>query len=211
MIKIAVLDYDIGNIRSICAALEKVGSTPRLTRNMRDIMEADGLVLPGVGAFPHGMRKLKEFSLDRLIKDFAATNKPLLGICLGMQMLLSYSDEFCHTQGLGLIPGSVRKLSSLNVEESKLPYVSWSELQRPEDTSWNGTVLEGVTPKENMYFVHSFMAVPNNKNHVLSYTNYSGSQFCSSVKKGNVYGCQFHPEKSAETGLKILSNFTRLC
>lgn len=211
MTTIAIIDYEVGNIRSIFSAFEKVGSTPKLTRNPQEIMAADGLVLPGVGAYSHGMEKLREHSLDSVIKDFAATGKPVLGICLGMQLLLSESDEFGHTEGLGLIPGSVKKLMLLNPQVQKLPHVSWSELELPSNSAWDGTILEGIAPKEDMYFVHSFMAVPEGESHVLSLTNYSESQFCSSVKNGNVYGCQFHPEKSAEEGLKIITNFIRIC
>lgn len=211
MTTIAIIDYEVGNIRSISSAFEKVGVEPKLTRNYQEILDSDGIVLPGVGAYSHGMERLKEHALDSTIKDFAATGKPILGICLGMQLLLSESDEFGHTEGLGLIPGSVKQLKLLNAQEQKLPHVSWNELQPPNVNSWGGTILEGIAPEEDMYFVHSFMAVPKNTSHVLSLTNYSDSQFCSSVKNGNIYGCQFHPEKSAEEGLKIITNFIRIC
>lgn len=208
---IAIIDYEVGNIRSIFSAFEKVGATPKLTRDRQEILNTDGVVLPGVGAYSHGMEKLKEHGLDLVIKDFAATGRPVLGICLGMQLLLSESDEFGLTKGIGLIPGSVRQLKLLNPKVQKLPHVSWNELQKPNNVSWDGTIFEEVNPEENMYFVHSFAAVPENESHVLSLTNYSDSQFCSSVKNGNVYGCQFHPEKSAVEGLKIVSNFIRIC
>lgn len=211
MITIAIIDYEVGNIRSICSAFEKLGATPKLTMDRHEILNADGVVLPGVGAYSHGMGKLKEHGLDSVIKDFAATGKPVLGICLGMQLLLSESEEFGRTEGLGLIPGSVKQLNLLNPEVQKLPHVSWNELQEPKGMSWHGTILEGIEPEEDMYFVHSFMAVPESESHVLSLTSYSDSKFCSSVKNGNVYGCQFHPEKSAEEGLKIISNFIRIC
>ena len=211
MTTIAIVDYEVGNIRSIFSAFEKMGATPKLTRDRQEILNTDGVVLPGVGAYSHGMKKLKEHGLDSVIKDFAATGKPVLGICLGMQLLLSESDEFGRTEGLGLIPGSVKQLNLLNPQVQKLPHVSWNELQVPNGMSWHETILEGIASEEDMYFVHSFMAVPESESHVLSLTSYSDSQFCSSVKNGNVYGCQFHPEKSAAEGLKIISNFIRIC
>ena len=211
MTTIAIIDYEVGNLRSIFSAFEKVGATPKLTRDRQEILDADGVVLPGVGAYSYGMDKLKEHGLVTLVKDFAATGKPVLGICLGMQLLLSASEEFGRTEGLGLIPGSVKQLNLLDPEVQKLPHVSWNEIQVPNGMSWDGTILEGIVSEEDMYFVHSFMAVPEDESHVLSLTSYSDSRFCSSVKNGNVYGCQFHPEKSAEEGLKIISNFIRIC
>lgn len=211
MTKIAIIDYEVGNIRSICSAFEKVGANPKLSRDHQEILDADGVVLPGVGAYSHGMEKLKERGLDSVIKDFVATDKPVLGICLGMQLLLSESEEFGHTEGLGFIPGCVKKLNLFNSQVQKLPHVGWNELQVPSDISWDQTILEGIASEEDMYFVHSFAAVPENASHVLSLTSYSDSQFCSSVRNGNVYGCQFHPEKSAEEGLKVISNFIKIC
>ena len=211
MTSIAIIDYEVGNIRSIVSAIEKVGAKPKLTRNPKDILDADGTILPGVGAFSHGMKKLNDLGLDEVIKDFAATGKPLLGICLGMQLLLTYSEEFGHTEGLGLIPGTVKKLNLVNERVQKLPHVSWSEIYVPNGISWNNTILNDISPNEDMYFVHSFMAIPENEKHILAFSKYSNSQFCSSIKSGNVYGCQFHPEKSAEEGLKIINNFISIC
>lgn len=207
---IAIIDYDVGNIRSIFAAFEKVGANPKLTRDRDEVMSADGLVLPGVGAFSHGMAKLKKYGLDDVIKDFAASNKPVLGVCLGMQILLGQSSEFGKTEGLNLIAGSVTRLQLNDPNVTKLPHVSWNELEVPEHLAWDGTILEDVVAEEDMYFVHSFMAVPDNPEHVLSTTTYSQSRFCSSVRNGNIYGCQFHPEKSGSEGLKIISNFVRM-
>lgn len=211
MTSIAIIDYDVGNIRSICSAFEKEGASVTLSRSEKAIFSADGLVLPGVGAYSHGMHNLKKYGLDSIIKNFAATGKPVLGICLGMQLLLSKSEEFGHTNGLDLIPGSVEKLEVLDPKKQKLPHVSWNELQKPPKTCWNQSILEGVDPQDSMYFVHSYVAIPLDARHVLSLTDYSDSYFCSSVKNGNVYGCQFHPERSGERGLKIISNFIKIC
>lgn len=211
MATIAIIDYEVGNIRSIFAALEKKGAEPVLTRNYDDILKADGVILPGVGAYSHGMEKLKEYSLDVVIKDFAATGKPVLGICLGMQLLLSNSDEFGYSEGLGLIPGAVKKMQLKDSKYQKLPHVCWNEIELPEGASWDKTILQDISVKEDMYFVHSYMAVPENKDHILSLTTYSDHKFCSSVRNGKIFGCQFHPEKSAEEGLRIIANFIQIC
>lgn len=208
---IAIVDYDVGNIKSIFSALEKVGAEAVITRNKEDILTADGVILPGVGAFSHGMEKLYQYDLVETVKEFVQTNKPLLGICLGMQMLFNSSSEFGETLGLALIPGKVVKLTTLSTEYQKLPHVSWSEVHEKELGYWKNTILTGITPNEHMYFVHSFIAVPDSVEDILSTSIYSGQDFCSAVKHNNIYGCQFHPEKSAVEGLKIISNFINIC
>ena len=208
---VAIIDYDVGNIKSIVNALEKVGAEVIITKNEKEIMAADGVVLPGVGAFSHGMMKLHEYGLVDVIKNFSKTDKPLLGICLGMQMLFSSSNEFGITFGLDLIHGKIEKLKTLNPEYLKLPHVSWSEIFEPKLDYWKNSILDNISSQENMYFVHSFAAFPENKENILSTTVYSDYEFCSSVQEGNIYGCQFHPEKSASEGLKIMSNFVNIC
>tara|TARA_B100000686_G_scaffold343574_1_gene424660 strand:- start:598 stop:1236 length:639 start_codon:yes stop_codon:yes gene_type:complete len=210
MNKISVLDYGIGNIKSICSALEKSHTKIYLTDDRNEIMSSDGLILPGVGAFAHGMEKLIIKKLDLVIQEFVSTGKPLLGICLGMQMLFDKSMEFGETAGLGLIPGEVLRLKSNNKEPEKLPYVSWCRI-KPLSNPWNDTILNGIKSDEHMYFVHSYYAKPTNKDNILSVTEFSGSHYCSTVKKGNIYGCQYHPEKSAEKGLKVINNFVEIC
>ena len=209
-LKIVVIDYDIGNVRSIINALEKVNATPILSRNKETIINADGVILPGVGAFPHAMQNLQKYGLVEIIKSYVDTNKPLLGICLGMQMLVDESNEFGITQGLGLIEGKVIKLPVQNEEFEKLPHVSWNEIQQKQ-LPWEGTILDCIENKTDMYFVHSYIVVPQAGEHILSTTTYSDFEFCSAIKKNNVYGCQFHPEKSADAGLKILENFAKIC
>jgi len=168
------------------------------------------LVLPGVGAFSHGMENLISFCLVDMIKEYVLLEKPFLGICLGMQMLFDESEEFGGAKGLGLIPGKVIKLPTKDVLNEKLPHVSWNELNS-NSVRWDQTILEGVTDGSDVYFVHSFIAQPENPSHVLSTTEYSGYHFCSSIKKGNIYGCQYHPEKSGDVGLNIIKNFVRIC
>ena len=208
---IAVIDYDVGNIKSICNAFEKVGANIIVTRDSGEIFKADGVVLPGVGAFAHGMEKLKQYGLDKTILEVAGSGKPLLGICLGMQMLFSSSEEFGNTTGLGIIPGEILKLPLINPAYQKLPHVSWNELSECGSGSWGKSILKDVAENENMYFVHSFFANPEYKKDILSTTVYSGHKFCSTVQRNNVYGCQYHPEKSAIAGLKIITNFKEIC
>lgn len=207
---IAIVDYGIGNIKSISNAFEKVGAEIVLTRDKGTILGAQGVVLPGVGAFSHGMEKLNEYGLNIVLKEYSDTGKPLLGICLGMQMLFDKSSEFSETQGLGIIPGSVEKLKLLSPDVKKLPHISWNELSEKKLGSWKGTILDGLKSFEDMYFVHSFAVHPDDPNDVLSTTMYSDYEFCSSVKRKNTYGCQFHPEKSSKEGLKIIKNFVKI-
>jgi len=208
-LKLVVIDYDIGNVRSILNAFEKAGVIPILSRDRNEILNADGVILPGVGAFSHGMEKLHKYSLVEILKEYVKTDKPLLGICLGMQMLLDVSEEFGITKGIGLIQGKVIKLPIKDKKNEKLPHVSWNEIE-PKNINWDNTILKNINPKSDMYFVHSYIAIPNDENHILSTTVYSDYEFCSSIKKDNIYGCQFHPEKSAKDGLKIIENFINI-
>jgi imidazole glycerol-phosphate synthase subunit HisH len=208
--KIAIVDYDIGNVKSILSAFENQGADVSLTNNKEEILKSDGLVLPGVGAFSHGMKSLESCGLVEVIKEYVISDRPFMGICLGMQMLFEGSEEFGKTTGLGLISGKVVKLPTKDDQNEKLPHVSWNELNR-KNIQWTGTILEDVKEGSDMYFVHSFVAQPKDNDNILSTTEYSGHNFCSSVKKGNIYGCQFHPEKSGKIGLKIIRNFIRMC
>jgi len=208
--KIAIIDYDTGNVRSILSAFENQGADVFLTNDKDRILESDGLVLPGVGAFAHGMKSLESYGLVDVIKEYVALDKPFIGICLGMQMLFEKSEEFGDTEGLGLISGKVVKLPTEDNQNEKLPHVSWNELNS-KGVQWIDTILEDVEEGSDMYFVHTFVAQPQDNDNVLSTTEYSGYNFCSSVKRGNIYGCQFHPEKSGKMGLKIIKNFIRRC
>lgn len=208
--RIAVIDYDVGNVRSILSAFDNQGVHALLTNDKKKILESDGVILPGVGAFKHGMDNLNKYGLVGTIKEYIETGKPFMGICLGMQMLFEESEEFGNTMGLGLISGKVIKLPTKDIDNEKLPHVSWNELNGDESL-WLGTILEGINNGSDMYFVHSFVVQPDNESDVLSTTEYSGSNFCSSVKKGRVYGCQFHPEKSGKDGLNIIKNFINIC
>ncbi|MDC0430147.1 imidazole glycerol phosphate synthase subunit HisH [Candidatus Thioglobus sp.] len=208
--KIAIIDYGIGNVRSILGAFENQGANVFLTSNKDEILKSDGLVLPGVGAFSHGMENLKSYDLIDTIKEYATSDRPFMGICLGMHLLFEESEEFGKTTGLGLISGRVVKLPTKDDQNEKLPHVSWNELNG-KNVPWVDTILADVEEGSDMYFVHSFIAQPRDGDNILSTTEYSSHHFCSSVKKDNIYGCQFHPEKSGLMGLKIINNFIRMC
>ena len=206
---IIVIDYGIGNIKSIKNAFEEVGVKVILSREEKDILNADGVVLPGVGAFSHGMNNLIKYNLVDIIKKYVKTDKPLLGICLGMQMMLEESEEFGITKGLGLIKGKVIKIPVDHTKKVKLPHISLNVI-RTKNINWKNTILENIPKNSDMYFVHTFVAKPDNEDEVLSVTEYAGAEFCSSLKKENIYGCQFHPEKSSEQGLTIIKNFIKV-
>jgi glutamine amidotransferase len=200
MARIVVLDYGMGNRRSVEKALERAGATVRLSADPAELSAAEGLVVPGVGAFPEAMRRLRETQLDQSVRAYAATGRPLLGICLGMQLLLDGSQEFSSTAGLGLIPGEV---TALRAGGLRLPHIGWNEV-RPERPS---PLLGEPRP---FYHVHSFVARPREAEHVLASAEY-GERFATIVGRGNVMGVQFHPEKSSRDGLALLAAFAGLC
>ena len=208
---IVVVDYEIGNVRSIVNAFRQKDVYPQLSRQHDEFLRADGLVLPGVGAFAHGMDNLEQYGLVDIIRTYVAQGKPLIGICLGMQLLFEESEEFGLTKGLGLVDGQVVRLPVKDPDNEKLPHVSWNEIHRPEGGSWYGTIFDGLESENDMYFAHSFVVVPRNRKYILSTTTYSKYSFTSSIRKNNIYGCQFHPEKSASVGLKVIENFIRIC
>ena len=205
--KLALIDYGIGNVKSITNAFKIYGIDLTLTREKDSITNSDGIILPGVGAFSHGMNNLKKFELVDILKE---SNKPLLGICLGMQLLFDESEEFTKTKGLGLIKGEVIKLPLPETKNLKLPNIGWRKILKSE-INWKGTILENLSEEPKMYFVHTYAASPKNKSNILSFTEFGGTKFCSSVKNRNIYGCQFHPEKSANEGLRIIENFIKIC
>jgi len=210
MTVIAIVDYDIGNIRSISNSLVAEGVTVLITSDKIKLLSADGVILPGVGSFKHGMDKLRELKLDIVIRDYVKSGKPLLGICLGMQLLFTSSEEFGETEGLNIIHGLVKKLQLNNDEEFKLPHVNWNSIHTAS-LSWEESILKNITAGSEVYFVHSYAVLPSVDKNILSTTMYSNNQFISAVQRGNVYGCQFHPEKSGTVGLTIMNNFIEIC
>lgn len=210
MNKVTVIDYSVGNLFSVTSAIEKCGAKVNLTNCSSEISKAERLVLPGVGAFRDGMKGLKEKSLIDPIKTFIKTGRPFMGICLGMQMMLDRSEEFGIHQGLGLIPGKVISIPKTMSNElpHKIPHIGWSSLEPSDkESDWGGTILQKIKPKESVYFLHSFHAVTRDKKDTLSYCDYNGRKLSAVIFSENIYGCQFHPEKSGPVGLKIMDSF----
>ena len=207
---VTIVDYGAGNLFSVCRALEHCGAEVAVTSEPAQISKADRLILPGVGSFPDGMSKLIKCGLDEAVKEYARSGRPLLGICLGMQMLGSASEEFETCAGLGLIEGQVTMIpsSGTNGQDHKIPHIGWTALQMPPSReSWKDTILADVEPGEFVYLLHSFAINPADKKSRLADCVYNGHIISAAIQKENVYGCQFHPEKSAEVGLKILKRF----
>lgn len=207
---IVIIDYGLGNLFSLQKAFEHLGLAVKISEEPEDLLKAEALILPGVGAYPAGMRGITIRGLNSPIKKAVAMNKPVLGICLGMQLLSTIGLEFERCAGLDLIAGEVVQLSGLH-PGTKIPHIGWNNLYQPElCKTWDQTILEKIPVENHVYFVHSFIFQPRNAEHVLAETMYGGQKVCAAVKKGNLYGCQFHPEKSGEIGLQILKNFIKL-
>ena len=213
MPEVAVIDYGLGNLLSVRRGLEHCGATVTVTSDPNTILSAPRGVLPGVGAFAHGMTELRNQGLDVTVRKVAAQGSILLGICLGMQMLLDGSVEFSDTEGLGIIPGNVVPIPSTTTNGfwQKIPHIGWNNLiLAPGFENWEEGLLHEVNPGEAVYFVHSFMAVPKNPKHCIANCLYGGTPVPATIGRDNIYGCQFHPEKSGVVGLKILRRFLSL-
>ena len=193
----AIIDYGVGNLKSVANAMAYLGLETRVTGDAGEVERADAVILPGVGAFPDAADRLRRTGLDRVVKAQAG-RKPILGICLGMQLLLEESDEVRPTPGLGLIPGRVERIPT----QLKLPHIGWNSLTFPNPCP----LFQGLEEGAWVYFVHSYCAVPARPEQVAAPTGY-GVPVTAAVCSGTVFGCQFHPEKSGETGLQILRNF----
>ena len=209
--RVVVVDYGVGNLLSVTKALETRGADVTVTRDPHTVLAAERLVIPGVGAFADGMAELERRNLVGAIREYAATDRPLLGICLGMQLLFSESEEFGLHQGLGVLTGRVVAIPNL-VEGGrwrKTPHIGWNELLLPptRDT-WEGTLLAGLREGEAAtYFVHSFVAEPADASVRLADCDHDGFFVSAAVQRGRICGCQFHPEKSGAVGLAIIDNF----
>lgn len=207
---VTIIDYGVGNLLSVRRAFEHCGASVTITSDPRLIASADRLVLPGVGAFPNAMELISRGELAQVVKDYAFSGKPLLAICLGMQLLMDESEEFILTAGLGLIPGRVVELPTMNSEGklNKIPHIGWSPIfPRGSREDWQGTILEDISAGDHVYFVHSFMANLDDHSDQLAYASYGKLSIPAVVIRDNVIGCQFHPEKSGAVGLRILSRF----
>lgn len=207
---IGVINCGINNVKSVLKAFAKIGRTARIVETPEDVLSAKCLVLPGVGTFEYGMDSLRKKDLIEPLKKKAKEGTPILGICLGMQLLFSKSEEFGLHDGLGLLKGkvvSLKKPSEVNVKGYKLPHIGWNELKESGASRWKSTLLQNVASGISVYFIHSFHPVAEDPLDVIATSEYGSQEFCVAVKKDNIFGVQFHPEKSGEVGLDILKSF----
>jgi glutamine amidotransferase len=208
--EIVIIDYGVGNLLSVKRGLEHCGAKVLVTSKPEEILNAAKVILPGVGAFKKAMKALDNLGLVKVIQEVANRKINLLGICLGMQLLLDESDEFGLTKGLGLIPGRVVAIPTKNDDGmiNKIPHIGWSKLINSEGISyWNEGILKTLGRSDSSYFIHSYMALTNNNKYTIAYCLYGSKKIPAVIQRDRIIGCQFHPEKSGEVGLKILRDF----
>ena len=209
--KITIIDYGCGNILNLARAIKFIGYEVDITHEKNKIINSSYVILPGVGAFGNAMKQIEKYNLHNTILEYAKSNKPLLGICLGMQILLSVSYEFGVHKGLGLIEGKVIKISNEKNKEIKIPHMGWNEIYPNSDKKeWKNKILNNAMIGKSFYFVHSFVCLTKNPNSTIAICNYSGISIPAVVSFNNIFGCQFHPEKSADDGLGVLKNFCEI-
>lgn len=213
-VAVTVIDYGIGNLLNVVRALQHCGASVTIVDRASLVTSLpDRLVLPGVGAFKDGMIELRRRGFDDLVTRYVQTQRPFLGICVGAQMLFEVGEEFGEHSGLGLIPGRVTPVPPLSADGTahRIPHIGWSPLMPSgEAGDWDGTILSRFEPGRPVYFVHSFAPSPAMAEHRLAMTSYDGVPICAAVRRENIYGCQFHPERSGPDGLGILSSFLAL-
>jgi imidazole glycerol-phosphate synthase subunit HisH len=202
MTRVVVLDYGMGNLRSVEKALERVGAAAEISHDPDRVRAADGVVLPGVGAFPRAMQRVRELGLDSLVRERLEAGAPVLGICLGLQLLFDSTTELGGAAGLGLLPGPVAELEA---DGLKVPHIGWSPVRWERESR----LAEGIGSETPFYFVHSFAPRPGT-GELLGSAAY-GARFACAAERDNVFGVQFHPEKSSAAGLRLLSNFAGVC
>lgn len=200
---IAILDYDAGNLKSVEKALAYLGEESIITRDRKEVEAADRLILPGVGSFGAAMEQLKKYDIDKMLKEAVESGKPVLGICLGLQLLFDGSEECPGTEGLHLLEGSILRIP--DAEGLKIPHIGWNSLMLQNQ----GRLFEGVEAEPYVYFVHSYYLKAKDERIVTAAAEY-GVNIHASIERGNLFACQFHPEKSSAMGLKILSNFAKI-
>jgi glutamine amidotransferase len=215
--RVVIVDFGLGNLYSVKHACAHVGVSATITSSPADVLRADAIILPGVGAYGDAIATLDRLGLVTAIREFAASGRSVVGICLGMQLLMSGSEEFGQRDGLGIIPGRVTRFQNprLGDRQLKVPQIGWNGIRRPdaggsETDPWTGTFLDAVPDGAPMYFVHSYVVHPADTRVVLSTTRYGDTEFCSSLRQGNIMACQFHPERSGPEGLKIYRNLARI-
>ena len=200
---IAIIDYDAGNLKSVEKALVSLGEDTVITRDFSEILKADKVILPGVGAFGDAMAQLKKYELDKVVHEVAAMEKPLLGICLGLQLMFESSEETPGVEGLHLLDGHIHRIP--DAEGIKIPHIGWNSLGFPKESR----LFKGIPERAYVYFVHSYYLKAAEEEIVAATTEYS-THIHAAVEHGNIFACQFHPEKSSTVGLQILKNFASL-
>ncbi|MBX3740908.1 MAG: imidazole glycerol phosphate synthase subunit HisH [Akkermansiaceae bacterium] len=207
-VRAAIVDYGLGNLFSVLHACRHSGIDAFITSSPKEIEAAEAVILPGVGAFADAMECLNRLDLSQPLRDYSQSGKPLFGICLGLQLLFSESEEFGSTKGLGIVPGSVKRLHDMTGADGrrlKIPHVGWNLAVPPGGNAarWQGTPLEDIGTEAMMYFVHSFYVTPEDEQIILSKTTYGDQEFCSSIHKDRTFAFQFHPERSGEQGIQF--------
>ena len=202
-----IIDYQLSNLFSVKHACEHIGVKAKISSDEKDLEKADAAILPGVGAFGDAMKNLDRLGLAKVINKFIKSGKPFMGICLGMQLLFSESEEFGRHKGLNIIKGKVKKFIKKN-RQIKVPQIGWNHIYPiPEDNNWQNSPFKNISFREFMYFVHSYYVDPVDKKNILSLTEYEGVEYCSSILHKNIFATQFHPEKSGLEGIKIYKNW----
>ena len=214
--KVAIVDYGVGNLFSVKHACDSVGLHASITSLKQEILSAEAVILPGVGAFGDAIEALRRLDLIQVLREVAASSRPFMGICLGMHLLMDESHEFGNHKGLGIIKGSVitlEKPTDISGKRLKIPHIGWNHVCKAkgfDGNSWGNSALEGLVDGEFMYFVHSFYVKPADPGLNLSITQYGDIEFCSSFQYKNIFACQFHPERSGTKGLQIYRNIASL-
>ena len=208
--KVTIVDYNAGNILSVSRAFEACGVEVELTNDQKKITQASFLVLPGDGSFNYATKKLKELEIFQTIKDFCKKGNPMLGICLGMQLLHSSSEEFGDNEGLCLIKGKIIRITDQNNFKCKVPIIGWHSVLKNNFYEKRFKKIEKIFDKKKFYFVHSYSAIPQNKNDLLGYFKFGNLKITAIVGRENILGCQFHPEKSGQNGLSLIKKFLTL-
>lgn len=199
---VAIIDYGMCNLDSVARAVEECGGTPLVTNNIHDLEIATHIILPGVGAFPDAMNQIRQLSMDTALREQVLDNKiPFLGICLGMQVMATKGTEGEETEGLGLIEGTVKRLKPES-HDTRIPHIGWNEVHYVRSSP----LFEGISTGKDFYFVHSYHFCCSDENNIIAWTPYCGG-FTSAISKGNIFGTQFHPEKSQKVGFQVLVNF----
>lgn len=207
MKNVIIIDYQLGNLYSVKQACDTVGINAKISCEKDDILNADALILPGVGAFNEAMNNLKKLNLDLSIIQKVKSGVPIFGICLGLQLLFTESEEFGAGKGLDLISGVIKRFPELYQNRKiRVPQIAWNTIYN-HDQDWGKTALKEIRNNEFMYFIHSYYVEPQDKNNILTQTNYDGFEFCSSVNYQNIFATQFHPEKSSDKGISIYKNW----